>query len=144
MLHHKALNIAKNPKYDGFHRGKALMVYKYFDKNASGRAIKNETMCNKELAEGLYKLIIKKLKKIKVHSSFIDRIWVVYLGDMQLITKFNKWINFLITFLEFVYCVIDIIGKYAWVIPLKDKIGIIITNGFQKILDRSHRKSIKT
>ena len=82
ILHHRALNVAKNPKYDGYQRGKTLMVYKYFDKNASGRVIKNETMRNKELAEELYKLIIKKLKKIKVHSSFIDRIWVADLGDM--------------------------------------------------------------
>ena len=28
-------------------------------------------------------------------------------------------------------------NKYAWVIPLKDKKGIIITNAFQKILNES-------
>ena len=37
---------------------------------------------------------------------------------------------------------IDIFGKYAWVIPLKDK-GISIVNTFQKILDDSKRKPIK-
>ena len=36
--------------------------------------------------------------------------------------------------------VIDIYSKYAWVIPLKDKKGITITNAFQKILDESKRK----
>ena len=30
-------------------------------------------------------------------------------------------------------CVIDIFSKYAWVVPLKDKKGITITNAFQKI-----------
>ena len=34
-------------------------------------------------------------------------------------------------------CVIDIYSKCAWVVPLKDKKGITITNAFQKILDES-------
>ena len=34
-------------------------------------------------------------------------------------------------------CVIDTYSKYTWVIPLKDKRGITITNAFQKTLDES-------
>ena len=30
----KAFNIAKNPKYDGYQRRLASMVYKFFDKKA--------------------------------------------------------------------------------------------------------------
>ena len=37
-------------------------------------------------------------------------------------------------------CVIDIFSKYAWVVLLKDKEGITITNAFQKILKESNRK----
>ena len=59
----KAFNIAKNPKYDGYQRGIASMVYKLFDKNISGGAIKNEVMSNKVLAEELQKPIIRKFKK---------------------------------------------------------------------------------
>ena len=33
MLHDKAFNIAKNPKYDGYQRGLVSMVYKFFDNN---------------------------------------------------------------------------------------------------------------
>ena len=44
---------------------------------------------------------------------------------MQLIRKFDEGIHFLL-------CVIDIFSKYAWVIPLKDKKGITITNAFKK------------
>ena len=55
---------------------------------------------------------------------------------MQLISKFNNGFRFLL-------CVIDIYSKYAWVIPLKDKKGITITNAFQKILDESNRKPNK-
>ena len=56
----KTFNLAKNLKYDGFQRGLALMVYKFFDKKTFGRGIKNENMLNKELAEELHKLIIRK------------------------------------------------------------------------------------
>ena len=43
----------------------------------------------------------------------------------------------------FVLCVIDIFSKYAWVIPLKDKKRITITNAFQKILDESNCRADK-
>ena len=66
------------------------MVYKSFDKkntsladkSAFGGAIKNEIMSNKELAEELHKPIIRKFKKTKVHSPFIDNIWGAALADM--------------------------------------------------------------
>ena len=32
VLRYKAFNIAKNPKYDGYQRGLASMLYKFFDK----------------------------------------------------------------------------------------------------------------
>ena len=34
ILRIKAFNIAKNPKYDGFQRGLASMVYNFFDKKS--------------------------------------------------------------------------------------------------------------
>ena len=55
---------------------------------------------------------------------------------MQLISKFNKGICFLL-------CVVDIYGKYTRVTLLKGKRGITITNAFQKLLDESNRKPNK-
>ena len=52
---------------------------------------------------------------------------------MQLISKFNKGIRFLL-------CVIYIYSKYAWVVPLKDKNGVSIVNAIQSILNKSNRK----
>ena len=37
VLRDKAFNVAKNPKYDGYQRGLASMVKKYFDKKTSGK-----------------------------------------------------------------------------------------------------------
>ena len=102
-------------------------------KKKSGGGIKNKNMLDQQLAEELHKPIIKKFKKTKLQSPFIDNIWGADLADMQLISKFNKETRFL-------FCVIDIFSKYAWVIPSKDKRGITITNAFQKILDESNRK----
>ena len=135
-LHDKAFNIAKRLKYDGYQRALALMVYNILNKKTSGSGIKNENMSGQQLVEKLLKGIIRKFKKRKVHSTFIDNIWDADLADMQLISKFNKGIRFLL-------CVIGLFSKYAWVIPLKDKKGITITNAFQKFLDKSNRKPNK-
>ena len=35
VLRDKAFNIAKNPKYNGYQRGLASIVYKFFDKKSS-------------------------------------------------------------------------------------------------------------
>ena len=93
-------------------------------------------MSNKELLEELHTPVIRKFEKRNVHSSFIDSIWGADLADMQLISKFKKGFRFLL-------CVIDIYSKYAWVISLKDKKGITITNAFEKIVDESNRKPNK-
>ena len=34
-------------------------------------------------------------------------------------------------------CLIDIFSTYAWVVSLKDKIGVTIFNAFKKVLDDS-------
>ena len=58
------------------------------------------------------------------------------LPDMQLISKFNKGIRFLL-------CVIDIFSKYARVLPLKNKNSTTIVNAFQKVLNKPDRKPNK-
>ena len=136
VLRNKAFNIAKDPKYDGYQRGLASVVYKLFDKNISGTRIKNENIFDKELAIELHKRIIRNFNLRKEHSLFIDNIWGEDLTDMQVISKFNKELKFLL-------CVIDIYSKYAWVIPLKDIKGIAITNAFQTVIKESNPKPNK-
>ena len=126
-LKNRAFDIAKDPKYDGYKRGLASMVYKFFDSKVSGSGAKlipeNE----------LHKPTIRKFEKRKVYSTFKDNIWGVDLADMQLLSKYNKGIRFLL-------CVIDIFSKYDWVVPLKDKKGISIVKAFQSILKQSYSK----
>ena len=138
VLRDKAFNIAKNPKYDEHQRGIAPVVYKFFDKMSGGSgfkfAIKNGIKHNEQSAEQLHKPNFRKSKKIKLHLSF--KIWGADLVDMQLISKYDRGIKFLLQ-------VTDIFSKYAWVGPLKDKKGITIPNDFKKILHESGHKPNK-
>ena len=88
VLRDKAFKIASDQKYDGYQRGLASMVYKFFDKKSSGSGLANKE--NIQLANELHKPIIRKFNKRKVYSSFKYNIWVVDLTDMQLLSKFNK------------------------------------------------------
>ena len=134
-LKNRAFDIAKDPKYDRYQRGLGSMVYKFFDSKVSGSGVKLIPE-NEQLANELHKPIIRKFEKRKVYSTFKDNIWGVDLADMQLLSKYNKGIRFLL-------CVIDIFSKYAWVFPLKDKKGISIVKAFQSILKQSNSKPNK-
>ena len=90
ILRDKAFNIAKNPKYDGYQRGLASMVYKFFDKKSKGSGVNIPLEFNEQLAEELHKPIIRNFKKRTVYSGFKDNIWGADLADTQLISKFNK------------------------------------------------------
>ena len=123
VLRDKVFKIASDPKYDGYQRGLASMVYKFFDKKSSGSGITNEP--NYQLANELHKSIIKKFKKRKVYSSFRDSILGVNLTDMQSLSKYNKGIKYLL-------CAINLFSKYAWFIPMKHKKSTSIVNAFKK------------
>ena len=63
VLRDKAFNIAKNSKYDGYQRGFASMVYKFFDKKSKGSGDNIEVKHNEQLAKELHKKIIRNFKK---------------------------------------------------------------------------------
>ena len=120
VLRDKAYDIASSPEYDGYQRGLASMVYKFFDKKSTAKPSSLERMgsgvkklkdtakpsslerSSLILADELHKPVIKKFNKRKVYSQFKDNIWGADLADMQ-------------------SDAIDLYSKYAFVIPLKDK-----------------------
>ena len=137
ILRNRAFNIAKDQKYDGYQRGLASMVYKFFGKKSAGSGVMTADSSakhvhtklapqNQQLAKELHKPIIRKFEKRKVHTAFKDNIWDADLADMQLLSKYNKGFRFLL-------CVIDIFSKYAWVVPLIDKKGVSIVKASQSI-----------
>ena len=112
VLRDKTFKIASDSKYDGYQRGLALMVCKSFNKKSSGDCVDAEP--NYQLANELHRQIIRKFKRRKVYSSFRDNIWGVYLADMQLLSKYNKGIRYLL-------CAIDFFSKDACAVPLRQK-----------------------
>ena len=136
VLRDKAYNIASNPEYHGYQRGLASMVYKFFDKKSVGSGINKEKSRSLILSDELHKPVIRKFKKRKVYSQFKDNTWGVDLADMQSLSRKNKGIKYLL-------CVIDLYSKYAFVIPLENKKGISVANGFNKIIKQSNRKPNK-
>ena len=75
VLRDKAFNVAKNPKYVGYQRGLASIVYKFFDKKSKGSGVNTNKNANDkikqnwrpldltmlQLAEELHKPVIRKL-----------------------------------------------------------------------------------
>ena len=124
MLRDKVFKIASNPEYDRYERGLAPMVCKFFDKKFIGSGVAtlaNKSMPNRlQLANELHKPIIKKFKRRRrVYSPFKNNIRGAGSDDMQVISKYNKGIRYLL-------CAIDLFSKYAWVVSLKDKKVITI------------------
>ena len=121
------------------------MVYKFFDKKTMAQPSAKPSFLERMgsginsssiLSDELHKPIIKKFDKRKVYSQLKDNIWGVDLADMQSLIKNNKGIKYL-------SCVIDLYSKYTFVVPLKDKKGISIVNGFDKIIKQSNKNQIK-
>ena len=104
FLRDKAYNIASNPKYHGYQRGLASMVYKFFVKKstAGSGTIKPSSLI---LSDELHKLVIKKFKKRKVYPQFKDNIWGVDLADMHSLSKKNKGIKYLLSVIDF--CIVN-------------------------------------
>ena len=86
-------------EYDGYERGLASMVYKFFNKKSMGSGtVKPSSLesISSILADELHKLVIKKFNKRKVYSQFKDNIWGVDLADMQSLSRKNKGIKYLL------------------------------------------------
>ena len=126
VVRDKAFKIASNPKYNGYERVLVSMVCSSI-----------KFMLIQQLADELHKPTITKRKRRRFYSSFKYNIFGG--GDltgMQLISKYNKWIRFLL-------CAIDLLSKYFWVVSLKEKKGVTIVNAFKVIFDSSKRKPNK-
>ena len=88
----KAYQIAKNPKYDGYQRGLASMVYKSFVKKTGWGA-----SVNKELAQELHRPVIKKFKR-RIYAKFKDNIWAADLAEMGSLSSINRGVKYLLSF----------------------------------------------
>ena len=84
----------------------------------------------------LHRPAVKHFRRNRVFVGHKDGVWEIDLIDLQSLKKFNKNFRYLVT------C-IDILSKYAWVIPLKDKTADTLVEAFKRILKESKRKPEK-
>ena len=84
VLRGKSFNFAKNPKYHGYQRGLASMVYKLFDKKLPGVTTLSNSqrpldLARQQFAEDLHKPVLLKIfkkEKFILHSKTIFRVLI--------------------------------------------------------------------
>ena len=86
-----------------------------------------EKQQQQQLAKEVFSPRITKFIRQRIIPIYKDETWSADLIDKSSLSKYNNNYKFKLT-------VIDIFTKYAWVIPLKNKSGLSITNGFIIVL----------
>jgi len=81
----------------------------------------------------LHRQARKKFPRNKIIVYSIDQQWEVDLADLPAITAQNDGYRYL-------FCCIDVLSKYAWVIPLKRKTGEALLDGFKKLFSSTERR----
>ena len=84
------------------------------------------------LAKKLFSPLITKFRRERIIPLYKDETWSADLIDKSSLSKYKNNHKFIIT-------VIDTFTKYAWAIPLKNKSGLSITNGFKIVLGESRK-----
>ena len=84
------------------------------------------------LAKEVFSPQITKFKRQRIVPLYKDETWSADLIDKSSLSEYNNKYKFILT-------VIDIFTKYAWAIPLKNKSGLSITNGFKTILSEGRK-----
>ena len=95
---------------------------------------KQDTIKTKQqlLAKEVFSPQITKFRRERIIPLYKDETWSADLIDKSSLTKYNNNYKFILT-------VIDIFTKYAWAIPLKNKLCLSITNGFELVLGESRK-----
>lgn len=103
--------------------GSAIHDVRHVEKAAAKAEAKAE-------AKELHKPVIRKFPRRKVLVHGVNDTWAADLIDMQKFEKHNKHNRYILT-------VIDVLSRYAYAEPIKDKKPHTIINAFQKILQDS-------
>ena len=83
----------------------------------------------------LHKPVRYRFPRRRVIVGGIDHQWQADLVDVSRLSKLNKGFKFLLT------C-IDVLSKYAWVVPLKDKTGQSLVRAFQQIFKTGRQPKV--
>ncbi|XP_062612992.1 uncharacterized protein LOC134274775 [Saccostrea cucullata] len=84
----------------------------------------------------LHKPIHRKFRRQQTRVTDIDEQWQLDLADVSSLKKHNDDYTFLL-------CAIDVLSKYAWVVPLKQKTGKEMIRGLQEIFQQDGRRPVR-
>ena len=86
----------------------------------------------------LHKPIRRKFVRRKTVVAGIDYQWQGDLADVSNLAKYNDKYRYL-------FCLIDVFSKFAWVVPIKDKSGKTLVEAFKSVLKQGRfPKSLQT
>jgi len=88
-----------------------------------------------KLADELHHRVVRSFPKRRVYVDTIDQTWAVDLVDMQQYSKQNKHFKYLLA-------VIDVFSKYGWLIPLKNKTGMTVSEALETLFEERKPKYI--
>ena len=74
----------------------------------------------------------RNFRKRRVVVNGIDEIWCSDLVEMQKFSRWNEGFRYLLM-------VLDIFSKYGWIVPLKNKKGESVSEGFRKVFAGGRR-----
>ena len=131
----KAFNMVNNSQYDGYQRGLASIVYKFFDQKSKAKlahtAIKKKTL--NQINNLLTNYVNQPFEKFKNINNLL--IWQNRnIKGIYLLSRYIKGI---------IFWVLMMLSAHAYIIHLKDNNGEMVTNTFQKIFEESGRKPNK-
>lgn len=103
----------------------------------AARGVKSREMVKKWLAAQdaytLHKSVRRKFPRARYEVSNIDDVWEADLADLSSMKRHNNGYRYLLV-------VIDVLSKYAWVVPLKRKTAGTVAEGFQHVLSTTPRR----
>lgn len=79
------------------------------------------------IVEELHKPARKRFTRRRVYVKGIDDLWQIDLIDVQKHSRDNKGFKFILT-------VIDVLSKYAWAVPVKNKNALSVTSAMRQVL----------
>ncbi len=115
--------------------GSQALVYK-IAKKINPKLVTYENV-RKELAKqrvyGLHKQIKRKFARNRTYAVALDSDWQIDLADLSRISDQNDGFRYL-------FICVDVLSKYAFVVPMKNKQPTEIINAFKFILETSQRR----
>ena len=100
---------------------------------ATGVPVKKlKGITRKNLIYSLHKPVQRRYTTNPTVANSIDHQWTADLADMKNLSRYNKGIKYLLT-------VVDVLSKYAWVVPMKNKTDAEQKRAFESILKKGRK-----